>query len=276
MVLKRLPQSVTLLLHRAHSDQSCDHTKVFHTLRKEIKARENSVDPKAGQQHKNLYSASYHRNTKKLPLQNACFIIQIIILVSAYHSRQRPKGYLTNSSHWFNCFKSEPEHMSRNCSIAKKYLYCKANHNSIFCEKENNNEQQKIDSHSNSVNKTSCDDTTLLADSRTTVLLQTAVIDALAQKLFQVTKIWAIFHSGSQGSYISKRIREQLNLLTKGYISNVAVLCWVVIIQNQTFVTPLNSIYKIRDEVLIKALVKNNISTSLTDFKFQCKESYEY
>lgn len=33
---------------------------------------------------------------------------------------------------------------------------------------------------------------------------------------------------------------------------------------------------KIRDKVLIKALVKNNISTPLTDFKFQCKESYEY
>lgn len=159
------------------------------------------------------------------------------------------KDILTNSSRCFNCFKSEPEHMSRNCSIAKKYFYCKADHNSIFCEKENNNEQQKIDSHSNSVNKTSRDDTTLLADSRTTVLLQTGVIDVLAQKLFQVTKIWTIFHSGSEGSYISKRIREQLNLLTKGYISNAAVLCWVVIIQKQTFVTPLNSIYKLKLEI---------------------------
>ena len=50
----------------------------------------------------------------------------------------------------------------------------------------NNNEQQKTDSHSNSVNKTPCDETNLLVNSTPPVFLQTAVIDVF------------------EGSYISK------------------------------------------------------------------------
>ena len=91
------------------------------------------------------------------------------------------KDILRNSNCCFNCFKSE--HMSRNCSTAKKCFYCKANHNFVSCEKKNNNEQQNIDSHSSSLNETSRDETNLIVNSRTPVILQRAVIDVLAPNL---------------------------------------------------------------------------------------------
>ena len=78
------------------------------------------------------------------------------------------KDILRDSNHCFNCFKAGQ--MSWNCSTVKKCFYCRANHNSVLCDKMNNNEQQRIDSHSNSVHKTPRDETNLLVNSKIPVL----------------------------------------------------------------------------------------------------------
>ena len=91
----------------------------------------------------------------------------------------------------------------------------------------NNNEQQKTDSHSNSVNKTPCDETNLLVNSTPPVLLQTAVIDVF------------------EGSYISKQIREQLNLPTKGS-TNVSISVFVCENRKSEIHDLLKSIYKLK------------------------------
>lgn len=129
--------------------------------------------------------------------------------------------------------------------------------------RKNNNEQQNIDSHSNSVKKAPRNETTLLVNSRTPVLLQTAVIDILAPNTGQITKIWAFFDSGSQGSYISKRKYKQLSLQTKGPM-NVNI-CVFDCENTKSEIHDSLEIYlqtKNEDKVLIKALIKQHFYTT--------------
>ena len=112
------------------------------------------------------------------------------------------KEFLKSAKRCFLCLKEG--HSSRNCQTKRTCYYCKGFHNSGLYETR---ETQRLSRNPQSTN---------LVNNKNFVLLQTADVNLFNDFNKKEVRIKALFDGGSQGSYVSKRARnncsEQLKL----------------------------------------------------------------
>ena len=101
----------------------------------------------------------------------------------------------------FCCFKKD--HTIRNPKRGKTSLYCKGKQNSAICTKRTKNNPNENTNNVISIN---------FVPEVSTILLQTADLIAEGDACERQTKIKVLFDQGSQRGYVTKRVRNFLNL----------------------------------------------------------------
>jgi len=196
-----------------------DLAEILKILDREIKARENCMVPGDNKEHEasskyvdfstenytgsSLFSGASKKLTE--PRLNRC--------VSCYDSHWSDKckiiseiglrkEYLKINQLCFICLRKG--HLSKNFRRAKSYYFCKSSqHNSAICDRK------KDESSTNCVSEFS------------TILLQTAILCIVNPKNNKTMKVKVLFDQGSQRSYVSKKVKDQLmlNVIGKEHLS---------------------------------------------------------
>ena len=118
---------------------------------------------------------------------------------------------MKKSGKCFLCLKDN--HQVKNCKKFKPCYYCKGLHNSALCfQKDKKGDSSKLTEEFKQDKKTNF----------SFVMLQTAVVIVKNPKDSKELKIKALFDNGSQGSYISNRVANFLNLPSES-VENICI-----------------------------------------------------
>ena len=138
---------------------------------------------------------------------------------STVTSSQERKETLQQSGKCFNCLKTN--HKSRDCDSRKTCRYCHRKHHQSICSQANSQNNNSISQNlgrneaSQSSDVTPTNTTTTTTNNikkRQTVLLQTAQTMASRDINGSSIPVRVLFDSGSQLSYITERLQNQLHL----------------------------------------------------------------
>ena len=264
IIMERLPNELRLIISRNLKGEGWDLTRLLEILREELKARETCILPPSENSEVDIPYTQSALFTKSKPTPQ----IKCLFCRGPHYSDkcdivtdlQTRKDHVKKLKRCFICLK--PDHTMRNCTSTRGCYYCKGKHNSAICDKRESPKGT----------------TNLHVRSETSVLLQTAQVYITSKSGNQV-KVRALLDSGSQKSFISKRIRNILKLPTKG-VENLTIATFG---KNEPNITKVDCVeFSIKgmnkpDNILMKAYSVSTICLPLCDQPIQySKQNYEH
>ena len=245
MLMNKLPQDLRILISRDIKNDNWDLDRLLELLEAEVEARERATS------NSSAGSSNLHRNPqpklqgRQLPsgavLQTGGSTISCTYCQGPHTSNScqtvsnvtARKDILRKGGRCFLCLKKN--HLCRDCNSKTQCFKCRGRHHISICTKDSNQRksenlanvqkgaqqdqglqaQQKTGSENNPL-KQQTNGTNLFVSSKTPVLLQTAQATITqGDATVNSTKVRVILDSGSQRSYITNRVRNQLNLPTE-------------------------------------------------------------
>ena len=246
MLMNKLPQDLRILISRDIKNDNWDLDRLLELLEAEVEARERATS------NSSAGSSNLHRNPqpklqgRQLPsgavLQTGGSTISCTYCQGPHTSNScktvsnvtARKDILRKGGRCFLCLKKN--HLCRDCNSKTQCFKCRGRHHISICTKDSNERksenpanvqkgaqqdqglqaQQKTGSENNPL-KQQTNGTNLFVSSKTPVLLQTAqaTITQGDDATVNSAKVRVILDSGSQRSYITNRVRNQLNLPTE-------------------------------------------------------------
>ena len=243
MLMNKLPQDLRILISRDIKNDNWDLDRLLELLEAEVEARERATS------NSSAGSSNLHRNPqpklqgRQLPsgavLQTGGSTISCTYCQGPHTSNScktvsnvtARKDILRKGGRCFLCLKKN--HLCRDCNSKTQCFKCRGRHHISICTKDSNERksenpanvqkgaqqdqglqaQQKTGSENNPLKQ----QTNLFVSSKTPVLLQTAqaTITQGDHATVNSAKVRVILDSGSQRSYITNRVRNQLNLPTE-------------------------------------------------------------
>ena len=245
MLMNKLPQDLRILVSRDIKNDNWDLDRLLELLEAEVEARERATS------NSSAGSSNLHRNPqpklqgRQLPsgavLQTGGSTISCTYCQGPHTSNScqtvsnvtARKDILRKGGRCFLCLKKN--HLCRDCNSKTQCFKCRGRHHISICTKDSNERksenpanvqkgaqqdqgllaQQKTGSENNPL-KQQTNGTNLFVSSKTPVLLQTAQATITqGDATVNSAKVRVILDSGSQRSYITNRVRNQLNLPTE-------------------------------------------------------------
>lgn len=135
-----------------------------------------------------------------------------------FRNTQERRALLIKSGRCFNCLRAN--HKSRECDSSKTCRHCNRKHHQSICDKvtaregnSTNRTNNPAASNGSSNDSTSTStNTTNVSKNRQAILLQTAHARASASAGGPVVPVRILFDNGSQLSYVTERLQQQLSL----------------------------------------------------------------
>ena len=206
IVLEKLPEEIRLEISRKLGTSNWKIDEFMKVMKDEVTARE-SCDFMKTQKGSDKIDKVSHFTTETL-LSGSKFLVCAFCDQNHYSDKctivtevERRKEMVRDKRLCFKCLLGG--HPIRKCRSKTNCFRCKSSsHNTAICEKEANKERRKETGT----------ETSLMVNSKTSVLLQTAngVISDNKEKRSQQIKI--LLDPGSTKTYISKRVAKQIEL----------------------------------------------------------------
>ena len=266
IIMERLPNELRLIISRNLKGEGWDLTKLLEILREEIKARETCILPQSENSEVDIQTP--YTQSALFTKSKSTSKIKCLFCRGPHYSDkcdnvtdlQTRKEHVKKQKRCFICLKSD--HVMKNCKSTKGCYYCKGKHNSAICDKREPSQST----------------TNLHVRSNTSVLLQTAQVILFGESGNQV-RVRALLDSGSQKSFISKRIRDVLKLTTKD-TENLSIATFG---KNESKITKVDCVefsmkgLSNRDKILMKAYCVPTICLPLCDQRIKyAKENFEH
>ena len=157
----------------------------------------------------------------------------MVRLENALTNRKAIRCYFCNKGHFSNECKEVPDvnqrksilqaakrcfrflrigHVSKDCSFNRKCFQCNGSHNSVLCNKEEQEHKQEPKRESTQEPRSDTSLTMSNVKEKTDVLLQTATTYAYGEDKSKKVTVNILFDSGSQKSFISEELKRKLDL----------------------------------------------------------------
>ena len=220
-LLSKVPADIRLTVSRSITDGDWNLDTLMKKLGEEIEARERATTAQVHTQPMPNKKSRDFPATRTMLSSDACSYCDqghsssSCTTVTDIESR---KQILKKSGRCFNCLRRH--HMSRDCRSATRCQHCNGRHHTSICQKRHDTTTSTSSSTPTTQSTTQASlpthgsrSTSMYTDVRTPVLLQTAkaIVANPDQPECQMV-VRVIFDGGSQRSYITQEVRQQLNL----------------------------------------------------------------
>lgn len=229
IILNKLPSDVRLLVSRQFTEDTWNADKLMRLLEEEIEAREravagsNSVSSKKPQTNRLPTTATFVAGSTSVKCVY-CGGAHLTTSCTVVIGSDTRKGILKKSGRCFVCLRKY--HTSKQCRSKSHCSKCKGRHHITICPSgisqavQHKDLPSKMTAQDDAATTMSHSSSTLYVDSNTSVLLQTAKFEVQNPSIVDdvphsPVMVRAIFDCGSQRSYITDRVKNSLQLLTK-------------------------------------------------------------
>ena len=226
VLLNKLPQELRLIVSRKTADNEWDLDRLMKVVEEEIEARERAATTSSQSSHNHLTK----RHPKDLPTATAltsattdprCSYCGQSHSSSDCKSITDPaerKKVLMKAGRCFVCLRRH--HLSRDCRSTLKCANCNGRHHASICMKNQprGSENAPADSRTRQAPSTGEPSTSTVhyVSARMPVLLQTAKARVYnLDEPQRIKEIRILLDSGSQRSYVAKKVQDTLSLTTK-------------------------------------------------------------
>ena len=237
ILLSKLPPDLRLIVSRKVQAEDLNMESILELFEQELLARERAINPV--QQHgRRAQSLSQNYEPSQARSSTSAFIATTqrfsgktncafchgshpSVTCESVTDIEGRKRILRNSGRCYNCLRKN--HLSRNCHSSSKCSNCQGRHHTSICEKgtplkgvSTTKEFSRLDPEAPSFT-TNTTTNTLCSTQGRAILLQTARTVAYnPAKPKMATTVRILFDSGSQRSYLSRRLMDQLQLEPTG------------------------------------------------------------
>jgi hypothetical protein len=214
----KLPANIRLIVSRSIQDEDWNLDALMTALSEEIEAHEHATTAQVHATPSKPFIE--HKRPKELPTARTMFSSSACVYCDQMHSSNSctstidvgaRKQILKRTGRCFNCLRKN--HLSKECCSTTRCHQCKGKHHTSICDRSIGTESQVATKPLAAAQTAS---TSMYADVRTPVLLQTA--RAIVSNPYEPdcrTEVQLIFDGGSQRSYITDRLSQELHLYTE-------------------------------------------------------------
>ena len=236
IIVNKLPSELRIAIARKVKDS--DLSKILQSFNEEVQVREKCVLSKVAVPKENPIESVKPRWTARNNIATTATLYteqgvdreQIRAVKCAYcegthksHScrtvtnHQVRKKILSQKNRCFICLR--PGHVARNCHTSMRCLKCNQRHHSTICDcysKETVNEKSSTgnakEKSKDSLANSSQSTTNMHVNAKKSVLLQTARVQVKPPQQQQSSIVRMVLDSGSQKSYVTKEVKDALEL----------------------------------------------------------------